>query len=301
MRTAQVCPTCATYTNALCVIYNGEFLQNINVAPLDNLEDILMNINDNLIPIHGVGSPSSNATYIGQIYIDDNTGDVYIADSTGGGSGDWEQLALMTAIPATPGLQDVLSVNNTSTGYDLNIENGAVRVYNTGVINNVVLDGTTGTIQLITGNGDANIKATNVSTTRNHELPDGNGTYVLSVNGNFANNAGDVTVPSIPYKTYVAIISQSGTSAPSANFVLENTLSNPVTFSYTATGVYRINCADFDLPNTVVFFQQGAGAGGCTFQLPVATGYITLVAYNSSASTQDGLFNDSHIEIRVYS
>jgi hypothetical protein len=38
MRTAQICPTCATYTNALCVIYDGPYLTNSGISPLDDLE-----------------------------------------------------------------------------------------------------------------------------------------------------------------------------------------------------------------------------------------------------------------------
>jgi hypothetical protein len=45
MRTAAICPTCATYINAVCVIYDGPNLLNIDTLTLDNLEDILGNIN----------------------------------------------------------------------------------------------------------------------------------------------------------------------------------------------------------------------------------------------------------------
>jgi len=45
MRTAAICPTCATYTNALCTLYNGSYLSNINVSPLDSLQVALTNIN----------------------------------------------------------------------------------------------------------------------------------------------------------------------------------------------------------------------------------------------------------------
>lgn len=44
MRTAQICPTCATYTNAVCVIYDGEYLSNINASPGDDLQTILASI-----------------------------------------------------------------------------------------------------------------------------------------------------------------------------------------------------------------------------------------------------------------
>lgn len=45
MRTAAICPTCATFENALCVLYNGEYLPAIDVAPLDSLEVALEKIN----------------------------------------------------------------------------------------------------------------------------------------------------------------------------------------------------------------------------------------------------------------
>lgn len=45
MRTSQICPTCTTYVNSLCVVYNGIYLANINASPLDTLDKILANIN----------------------------------------------------------------------------------------------------------------------------------------------------------------------------------------------------------------------------------------------------------------
>lgn len=48
MRTAEICPTCAVYNNALCTIYDGEYLDALDVSPGDNLADILMKINNAL-------------------------------------------------------------------------------------------------------------------------------------------------------------------------------------------------------------------------------------------------------------
>lgn len=45
MRTAEICPTCSTYINALCVIYNGLYLSTIDVEPMDSLEVALGKIN----------------------------------------------------------------------------------------------------------------------------------------------------------------------------------------------------------------------------------------------------------------
>lgn len=45
MRTAAICPTCATYENALCIIYNGVYLSNIDLAPLDNVQLAFSKVN----------------------------------------------------------------------------------------------------------------------------------------------------------------------------------------------------------------------------------------------------------------
>lgn len=93
MRTAEICPTCAVYQNAECIIYNGPYLTNIVVNPLDDLQTILGNINDNLVPRTGITSAplSGPATYVGQLYVNDATGMVYYA-STAGTANDFDQL-----------------------------------------------------------------------------------------------------------------------------------------------------------------------------------------------------------------
>jgi hypothetical protein len=312
MRTAQVCPTCATYTNALCVIYNGEFLQNINVSPLDNLEDIIVNINNNLVPVHGAGYPSNSAVYEGQIYIDDATSQVYIAVATGGGSGDWEEVYTTANPPIPPidGIDDVLSVGQSfSANRTMNIDTYTYTIasdsYPGGLLfiddnNGQVFIGdvngnTNNTVIYINDNNETIELSANTSVTVNSD------NIVRSINGTlFADAAGDVTVPTIPYKSFVAKISQSGANPPTVDYLFENTLTNPVTYSYNSVGVYQINCADFDLPKTVAFFQQGSGSGGSNFQLPASTGAVTIIAYNNSGSLANGLFTYSDIEIRVY-
>lgn len=44
MRTASVCPTCSTYENALCVIYDGPTLTTLNIQSQDDLQTILSKI-----------------------------------------------------------------------------------------------------------------------------------------------------------------------------------------------------------------------------------------------------------------
>ena len=90
MRTAEICPTCAVYQNAECIIYNGPYLTNLFVNPGDDLQSILGNINNNLVPLTGVGvpdvlsgAPQSPAPYVGKLYVDSITSLVYYAKSAG--------------------------------------------------------------------------------------------------------------------------------------------------------------------------------------------------------------------------
>lgn len=100
MRTAAICPTCATYDNAKCIIYDGPFLANIQVNPLEDLQLILAKINANLVPRVGTTAPSSSATYIGQTYLNTTTKLLYFAKSVGTGVTDWN--LVLTAPAVTP-------------------------------------------------------------------------------------------------------------------------------------------------------------------------------------------------------
>ena len=200
MRTAQVCPTCATYTNALCVIYDGELLSNINVSPLDNLEEILVNINNNLVPIHGVTGPTISATYLGQIYINTATNDVFIAVATGGGSADWTMVSVEVS-PVIPGIDDVLGegqsfstnrVMDIST-YNLVVESDTYSnlfyINDNGIVSIGDINGNVGGTRVVADDQaeEVTIVANNGATV--------NGDYIAtSVNGNTANSSGSISL-----------------------------------------------------------------------------------------------------------
>jgi hypothetical protein len=97
MRTAAICPTCATYENALCIIYNGPYLTNIDVAPLQDLQTVLGKINTNLVPKTGTTAPSTSATYLGQTYLNTAKSMLYFAKAVGTGAADWS-LVLTTPV-----------------------------------------------------------------------------------------------------------------------------------------------------------------------------------------------------------
>lgn len=93
MRTAAICPTCATYENALCILYNGEYLTNTDISPLDSVEEAIVKINNNLVPLTGIVAPATSAIYIGQLYVDTVTPTLYYAKSIGSGAADWVALS----------------------------------------------------------------------------------------------------------------------------------------------------------------------------------------------------------------
>ena len=98
MRTAAICPTCAVYENALCILYNGEYLTNIDVNPLDSLEVALEKINDNLVPVTGTGAPTAGAIYLGQLYLTSGPKNLYYAQTIGTGALDWR---IVLSVPYT--------------------------------------------------------------------------------------------------------------------------------------------------------------------------------------------------------
>ena len=98
MRTAEICPTCATYENALCIIYNGPYLSNIDADPLDDLPTILGKINTNLVTTVGLSAPITSAGYRGKTYLNTTTNLFYIAKSSGSGASDW---LMLPTIPST--------------------------------------------------------------------------------------------------------------------------------------------------------------------------------------------------------
>jgi len=100
MRTAAICPTCATFYNAACIVYNGDYLSNIQVNPLDTLDIIIEKINDNLVPLSGIGAPVSVPKYVGQLYIDTSSNTLYIGLST---------------LAVNWGIVDVISTTTTTT------------------------------------------------------------------------------------------------------------------------------------------------------------------------------------------
>lgn len=62
MRTAAICPTCATYENAICVLYDGPYLPCTGISPLDSIAEALAKIDAAICALGGTTTTSTSST-----------------------------------------------------------------------------------------------------------------------------------------------------------------------------------------------------------------------------------------------
>ena len=99
MRVAELCPNCATYINASCIIYDGDYLSTLDVAPLTSLDEALENINNTFTALSGAGIPSTIPLFVGQLYIDTTGPDLWIGLGTS--SANWGLVAEISTTTTT--------------------------------------------------------------------------------------------------------------------------------------------------------------------------------------------------------
>jgi hypothetical protein len=95
-------------------------------------------------------------------------------------------------------------------------------------------------------------------------------------------------------KKYVALLTQTGTSAPTA-IVLENTLGN-ITFGYVSTGKYTVTATGLLTLNKTTVITGGAV---CSIDTLTVNGF-SLISYGLGFSSANTILNNSTIEISVY-
>ncbi len=100
---------------------------------------------------------------------------------------------------------------------------------------------------------------------------------------------------------YVALLTQTGTSAPTAT-VLENTLGGTVVWSYTSVGNYTGTLSGaFTVSKTGVTIGNGFYNGNHAIVRPNGINDVRVMTVNTAGAFVDGsALNDSMIEIRVY-
>jgi hypothetical protein len=122
---------------------------------------------------------------------------------------------------------------------------------------------------------------------------------------NVTYNNGIKTLNSVNYKKYVALLSQTGISAPTAN-VLETTMSSGITTSYDSTGVYKlISNGEFTVGKTIVLSTPTRSDSFIAIiQSSASELYINTKDITSDTPfipNANDLLDNTSIEIRVYS
>lgn len=141
-----------------------------------------------------------------------------------------------------------------------------------------------------------------------------NATFDILINGNKGTSGQVLTsqgiglptvwqTPSLGYKQYVAVISQSGTSAPTETYLLKNTFTTPLSFAYFAVGRYRLNCTfEFTSSKTIVFINPGFPPDGFTVGWEYnSDSQLTIHVRDKNGSYANDLLFNASIEVRVYS
>lgn len=108
----------------------------------------------------------------------------------------------------------------------------------------------------------------------------------------------------LPYKSYVAIITQSGTSAPVVDTLFENNIGAAVTYAYNGVGEFNIKTSGhkFTSGKTSISITPGRKTSANTFLGTTITNdeTITIYSYNPSGTATNGLISQVLVEIRVY-
>jgi hypothetical protein len=104
-----------------------------------------------------------------------------------------------------------------------------------------------------------------------------------------------------PYKSYSALLTQSGTSAPTA-IVLENTLGGGLIWSYTNEGYYTATLVEgFSIGNTFATANSSPlGAASFNLDLGLTSDTNELYSYNFSNVLSNSILAKTPVEIRVY-
>ena len=101
-----------------------------------------------------------------------------------------------------------------------------------------------------------------------------------------------------PYLKYVALLTQSGTSAPTAT-VLENTLGGTVVWTRNDVGDYTGTLAGAFTENKTAIFLGAAAGNIIQYGFVDSTNYILLLTTEGGVAADEKLFL-TPIEIRVY-
>ena len=102
-----------------------------------------------------------------------------------------------------------------------------------------------------------------------------------------------------PYKSFVALLTQTGTSAPVIN-VLENNTGITFTASYDDVGAFVLTPDVAPDDNKVTVLGVNASGSGFIRSMFWRLGVINISTVDSSDAPVNGVLSNSTIEIRIY-
>ena len=100
------------------------------------------------------------------------------------------------------------------------------------------------------------------------------------------------------YKVYTALLSQTGTNAPTA-WVLQNTFDNDFVWNYVDTGTYSVSNNEITW-DAVVFFGANEGTGLIITSIEKGNHLITTISTDIFGEISNHPWSNYPIEIRVY-
>lgn len=101
-----------------------------------------------------------------------------------------------------------------------------------------------------------------------------------------------------PYKSYVALLTQAGSAAPTA-VVLENEIGTMV-YTRDTTGEYKITCTNAFVLNKSAIFIQGMNAQYIRTNKLNVSSYTISTLDISGSDPADSVLGGTVVEIRVY-
>lgn len=119
----------------------------------------------------------------------------------------------------------------------------------------------------------------------------------VTVTGDF-NVSGTTNIR--PYKVYSAILSQTGTNAPTA-IVLENTIGS-ISFSYIIPGMYNITSSgQFTFGKTIIYGNSIITSNGESVAYAyIGTNNCQVVTRDANGTSTNDILGYNFVEIRVY-
>lgn len=218
-----------------------------------------------------------------------------LVDTPGQTAANWNVLSAGAISTTTPSLSQVTAVGSSTSSSITISSSGGNTIFMDNTVNGpqatLSTEGTTG--KLILRNqlaNNANLLANNLSANRNYEFPDASGTLALT---------SDV---GLPYKVWVANLTQSGSDAPTAT-VLQNTLGGTVVLTRNSTGSYTLTLSSaFTAGKTAIFTQGMENLPSNPKDVVVTrTGSSTIGVFTGVNEVfEDDVLSVYSVEIRVY-